>query len=442
MFRWIRNSRSLTLRIIILSLISIILLLAITGTAILWAFNKSVEKNLINHLTAYMDVLVAATSVDKDGAVSLDVSPEILGDLPRFWQVSTGNELIKKSPLLKEAINLSRYELDSRLFSVIDSTGTRITFAKRTIKFPSGKKVDYVFGMQTEIAAAYTKQENVEFMRVLISVWLILGASLLLLSYIQIRFIIAPLSQVRKSLSDIRSGKTNQLGKSFPREIQPLADEVNNLLSYSSNIMKRHRTFASNLSHALKTPLAALRNESAHSDSELARLVREKSDNMLVLIERNLARVRTAGTENIIGARTEILPVVEKIARSFGKLYNKEVRVLCDERVFFRGDEGDLYELLGNIIENGCKYGKKTTLVTVTADSNINIVVEDDGPGIPKEKVPAILKGGTRLDERKPGTGIGLSIAREIAELYSGYISLTKSSMGGLKVSITLPIVA
>jgi signal transduction histidine kinase len=267
----------------------------------------------------------------------------------------------------------------------------------------------------------------------------VLSAILLVFVYIQIRLTVAPLKKIRDSLENIRTGESTKLAENFPKEIQQLADEVNTLIAYGSGMVERYRTFASNLAHALKTPLSVLRNEAAREATPLAATVKEKGDVMLALIDRNLARVKAAGTGNLLNARTEAFPVAEKIGRSFGKLYGKEVSVTGESSALFRGEEGDFYEILGNIIENACKHAKHQVLVSVITGNDLEISVEDDGKGIPQEERTKVLKRGTRLDETVPGTGIGLSITRDLVNLYAGKMTLGDAAIGGLKVVLTLP---
>ena len=444
--------KSLTRRIVALSFLGITFLLLVSGSAITWAFNQSVERSLNNNLSAYLDLLIASTNTNSKGVPFLHSEMEMLQTLPRYWQVTAGTRHIKKSPLLADWIKVNEASPNElhRIY-VTDTDGTKIIAVQQSIIFPGNKKVTYIFGVQKEIADEFLVQERQKFFHILLIVLGSLAGLLMIFTYIQVRLSIAPLADIKTSLQQIRSGKTERLSKNFPKEIQLLADEVNTLLHYSSNIIERYRNSASNLAHALKTPLSVLRNEAGKDNAKLAVTIREKTDVMLTLIDRNLARVKAAGSGNILSARVKITPITRKIARSFGKLYEKEVTITGEEEINFRGDEGDLYEILGNIIENACKYATSKIAVDITLTSPqgkenhqthaeyIAITVDDDGKGVPLEERPNVLKRGKRLDETIPGTGIGLPIAQDIIALYGGSLSLADSPLGGLRVEILLP---
>lgn len=438
-----KNS-SLTARIITFSCLGIVVLMLVSGSAIIWAFNQSIERSVNNYLSAYLDVLTAATSLGNNGRVVLRSNIQVLEDLPRYWQITSGNKHIRKSPLLQNwvALDDSLEPGIAHRLNITDKDGTTITAVYKILVFPGNQKVSYMFGVQADIADAFAKQERTEFLHVLLLVLLLLSALLLLFAYLQIRLTVNPLKRIRQALGEIRSGKTSQLGNDFPKEIQLLADEVNRLIAYSSGMVERYRSFASNLAHALKTPLSVLRNEAYKEATPLAQTVKEKGDIMLAIVDRNLARVKAAGTANLLNARTDAHQVAAKIARSFGKLYGREVKLAGDDTAWFRGEEGDLYEILGNVIENACKYAKFRIEVTILTGENIIIRVADDGPGIPETEREKVLKRGIRLDETVPGTGIGLSITRELVELYGGNITLNDALLGGLEVTLTLPAVS
>ncbi len=450
-------SGSLTSRIGRFSLTSIFFLILTAGIAIAWAFEKSAVRSLENHLSAYIDVLISATILDEHGEIAVSESIDLLNKIPRYWQVTSGKEYLRRSSSLNSWIPITEWEPSAtRNFVFTDSDNTGIRVVQKTLVFPGNKYVSYFFGMQEEIADEFIAHERKGFVKVLSVVLLGLGAVLFLLSYILTRFTISPLSDVKTGLSRIRTGKSNQLEGNFPTEIIPLVQEVNRLLSYSSNVVKRHRTFASNLAHSLKTHLSVLlyeanreteRNPAAGEEHSLADNVLEKSKIMQSIIDRSLARAKAAGSGTVIGARTEVHTVISKITLNFGKLYHRETEIICSKDIFFHGDEDDLYEMLGNIIENACKYSRSKVKVSAGRNSadtsettSLHIRVEDDGTGIPESERKNVLERGTRLDETVAGTGIGMSIAVDIIRLYGGKIILGDSELGGLQVDIGLPL--
>lgn len=441
MSRSTAKTSSLTSRIIAFSSVGIVVLMLISGGAITWAFNQSVQRSLNNYLSAYLDVLAAATTLNYKGNVVVRTNTQVLENIPRYWQITSTSKRLKKSPLLQNWIEVDHH-LDPGIahrIKFIEEDGTHVTAVQKTLIFPGNKRVTYLFGVQEEIAKEFARQESQAFLNVLVVVLAVMAGLLLVFVVVQIRFTISPLAKIRHSLEQIRSGKNTRLDDNFPKEIQLLADEVNTLVDYSSGVVNRYRTFAGNLAHALKTPLSVLRNEATKENSTLGQTVKDKGDVMLALIDRNLARVKAAGTANLLGARSEIFPIAEKIARSFGKLYGKQVNVSGDKKAIFRGEEGDFYEILGNIVENACKHAQSKAHIYISGKHTLEIAIDDDGKGIPPEEREKVLERGTRLDETVPGTGIGLSITQDLVKLYGGDIALSGAEIGGLRVVITLP---
>lgn len=422
-----------------MSALSIMLILmCLGGGAIFWAFNQSVEKSMQSYLSAYLDVLIATTNVDIEGKVQFETEHDLLANMPRFWQVAINNEVVSQSDMLVEPLPIQPTSREGALFEVVDAEGTHILAIQHTVEFPGNQRVTYLFGMQSEIADILITELQRDFFSVLILVLALILVTTILLIFLLSRQMIAPLTGIRTSLQEVQSGEKERLDETFPSEIQPLADQVNSLLSYISATIERHRTFAGNLAHALKTPLSVLHNEAQKEKGSLSESVLEKSDVMITLIDRNLARVKAAGTGSVIGAKTEVKAALQKITRSFAKLHHKEVTLECPEEAVFKGDEGDFYEMLGNVIENACKYAEANVKVSVSMDERLQILIEDDGPGIPEKERQTVMQRGTRLDESKPGTGIGLSITQDMVKLYEGELRLESSEMGGLKVVVEL----
>ncbi len=435
MFRWIKNPRSLKQHVVVISIITALLLTSLSGVAIIWSFHQSMDRLLLGYLTAYSDVLIAATRIENGKVIFKN--PQSLANLPRYWQVTTPQNHIAKSPTLSRFLETKNR---TAFFTFKSQNGEEIVAITKTVTFPRNVEVTYLSGMQSGIAFAFLEQEKQAFYTKISMVLGGLMMAFILLSLLYVHIITSPFERIKNALSDIRSSKKKRLGKDFPKEIQPMAHEINMLLDYNKGIIERYQTFAGNLSHALKTPLSVLKNEASSSKSTLAKKVLEKVEIMQKLVDRNLARVKATGNTGILGADITIYPTIARIAKNFGKLHNKVVKTEGDENLRFQGNDGDLYEMVGNIVENACIYACEYVHITLTEeDDDIHIIVEDDGPGIPEEKQYDILGRGTRLDEATPGTGIGLAITQDLVELYEGKIVLGKSTLGGLKVAVILP---
>lgn len=250
-----------------------------------------------------------------------------------------------------------------------------------------------------------------------------------------IRFSLRPLKRIEQDIARIREGDQVTLGEDYPVEVRPLTEELNKLITHNRNVVERARTHVGNLAHALKTPIAVLKNE-AKGDSQLDDVVRRQSDAMQTNVEHYLKRARMAARAETLGARTDIVPVIEGIARMLNRLYDARginVAVALPDKAVFRGEQQDFEEMIGNLMENACKWARSEVLVTVTdASDALVILIEDDGPGLTPEEREGALKRGVRLDETTPGTGLGLSIVTELVDLHKGTLELDHAALGGL----------
>ncbi len=254
---------------------------------------------------------------------------------------------------------------------------------------------------------------------------------------------LAPLRQVERSLQAIRTGEEERLKGDFPSEIEPLATEINLLIDENEKVIERARTQVGNLAHALKTPLSVLTNEASTRDTTLGNAVREQVTNMKAQVDRYLARARVAASSQVIGTRTEVAPVLERLGRAMEKInQDRGIALNLDvpQGLALKGEQQDLEEVAGNLLENAFKWAQsEITLSAVREEDEIVLTVEDDGPGIPEEERAGALKRGQRLDETMPGTGLGLSIVADIVSAYQGQVELGASASGGLRISIHLP---
>ncbi len=271
-----------------------------------------------------------------------------------------------------------------------------------------------------------------------------IGAVYLMLSTIfLVTFSLAPLARAQQSLHGIRSGEASRLTGAFPREIEPLAEEINLLIDENEKVVERARTQVGNLAHALKTPLSVLTNEAQTAETPLANAVAEQAALMRAQVDRYLARARVAATSQVLGARTEVAPVISRLVRALEKIQaDKNITVEQDvgEGLYLRGEQQDLEEVIGNVLENAFKWAKsRIVLKAEKTGADLLFTVADDGPGLAPEDRPQALKRGQRLDETTPGTGLGLSIVADIVSAYGGEVKLGAAALGGLEVKISLP---
>jgi signal transduction histidine kinase len=270
-----------------------------------------------------------------------------------------------------------------------------------------------------------------------------LGVGLLILAALQTLYGLWPLRRVRREVTAIRSGEKMRIGGEFPAEIRPLTEEINQLLAHSEAQAEEARRHAGNLAHALKTPLTVITNAATAHAPDLVDTVCREALAMRRQIDHHLARARAIGRRATAQARTRVWDSLEAVQRAVDRLYEGvTIDIAGDHRAQVRVERQDLDEMLGNLVENAAKYGGGRVFVTVEPKgAMVDIAIEDDGPGIPEERLGELFTRGARLDTTgKPGTGLGLAIVRDVAEIYGGGISLERSEdLGGLLARLTLP---
>ncbi|SFK79710.1 ATP-binding protein [Methylorubrum salsuginis] len=277
----------------------------------------------------------------------------------------------------------------------------------------------------------------------------LLGFSLAATALLQIRFGLAPLRALRTALGTIRRGEADRIDGQYPRDIAPLAGEINLLIETNREILERARTQVGNLAHALKTPLSIIVNEVGSSEAppELAEKIREQAAVMRDQVNYHLDRARAAALAGTLGTSTEVEPALAGLVRTFGKIYrDKDIayEVHVSPGLRFRGEKQDFEEMIGNLVDNASKWADSRVSISaapVGGDDypHLIVAVEDDGPGLPEEDRAAVLKRGRRLDETKPGSGLGLSIVADLAALYRGRFRLEAAGLGGLRAVIEVP---
>ncbi len=274
----------------------------------------------------------------------------------------------------------------------------------------------------------------------------LLGAGLVGGVILQVRVGLRPLFRLRRQVANVRKGKSESLATDYPVELMPLATELNALLAHNQEVMERQRTHVGNLAHALKTPLSVMLSEAEQRPSDpLAEVVVRQARIMREQVDHHLRRARAAARAQGLGERTAVAPVLDELARTLERIFGERgLRIDWDaeDDLLFRGERQDLLELVGNPLENACKWGRRRVSVSAApaGPGVLAVTVQDDGPGLPPGQREAVLRRGERLDESAPGSGLGLSIVDELAKAYGGSVSLGESAMGGLKVELTLPM--
>lgn len=281
-----------------------------------------------------------------------------------------------------------------------------------------------------------------QFRNMLLGTMIALFGGVFAAMMIAVRYSLNPLRNLQEDVVRVREGQTQKLSGNYPDEVRPLTEELNKLIEHNREVVERARTHVGNLAHALKTPLAVLRNE-AKGGSQLDDVVRRQAEAMQTNVEHYLKRARMAARAEVIGARTDVRPVLDGLARMLNRLFDArgvEVTISGPAHAMFRGEQQDFEEMAGNLMENACKWAASEVRVSISdSPQELVITVEDDGPGLTPEQRAGALKRGVRLDETTPGTGLGLSIVTELAQLHKGSFELGDATLGGLKATLRFP---
>jgi signal transduction histidine kinase len=263
----------------------------------------------------------------------------------------------------------------------------------------------------------------------------------------QVRAGLSPFSRLRRQLSGVRDGSRQRVEGAYPIEVQPLVNDLNSLLEHRERTIRRALAKAGDLAHGLKTPLAVLTQEADRAEAaghhEMASTISVQVERMRRQIEFHLAHARAAGSGDVPGARCPVLPSVEGLARTLLRIYAARglaIEVHVSPEHFIRGQQENLEEMLGNLLDNACKWAKSNVKIQSVLDgAAVIVMVDDDGSGLAASMRDAVLQRGVRADEAAPGSGLGLAIVRDLVDLYEGTFSLEDSPMGGLRARLRLP---
>ena len=455
------RANSLALRLFLSATAWAVVILVITGFVLSSLYRQGVERAFDRRLGVYLRTLVAdVASPDEANGKFPQSLGEPLFELPLsgwYWQVTRldpGKSELRASrslwdgglPHLQDA-GIAAGPDGSRQGYVSGPEDQRLRLVERNIDLgDEGHYLVAVAGDAAEIAG-----EVRSFDQALIVTFSLLAAVLLLTTMFQVRFGLAPLKRITGSLAAIRAGTAERLAGKFPEEIAPLARETNALIDANREIVERARTHVGNLAHALKTPLSVMVNEAtARGSDPFAEKVLEQAEIMRDQVARHLERARLAARLTVVGSVTEVAPVVTALARTMEKIHHDKtvaIEVRADDQARFRGERADLEEMIGNLVDNACKWAASRVSIEVVRDQPdpanetrlVRIVVDDDGRGRSPSERGQVAKRGRRLDETKPGSGLGLSIVVELAGLYGGGLTLGTAPLGGLRAELVLP---
>ena len=452
MKNWFRNS--LATRLFLSAAFWSLLILVVAGIILSKVQQRASERAFDDRLAIYLKSIVAdvASPNEADRNDPSNFS-EPRFDLPLsgwYWQVT---RLDRLPPEIRASVSLFGGKLPTLVQDHGHSSGIREGYISgpdeqslRMVEQSIDLGDDGRFLVQVAAPADTIAETVRDFRWTMTMTFVLLGLALVITTLFQVRFGLWPLRSLRQEIGSIRKGKITRIAGTYPDDLAPLARELNLLIDANETILERARTQVGNLAHALKTPLSVIVNESQDEDTALARKVREQAALMRDQVNWYLERARAAARAGSLGAATEITPVVMGLVRAFEKIYrDRELTFSIDipAGLQFRVEKQDLEEMAGNLMDNAGKWAKSQIRVSVCAAGAgaLELRVDDDGPGLPEKARGEALARGRRLDESKPGSGLGLSIVADLASLYGGSLTLGDADLGGLSARLRLPTI-
>ena len=495
---------SLSFRLFVAAAVWSLIALPVTGLVIHSLFREQVEYEFDARLKVMITTLIAESStINSTNPHKPEDMVQPLFKQPMsawYWQIKPpgeqdGRTIISES-LLSEKLPVPtekgvKPDLDGHIWgNLIGPERKLLRVVEREVTIGHGEDAKaYSFsvaGPREEIDTTVA-----EFRNLMIVALSILGLGLLTATFFQVQYGLRPLKQVELGLAAIRSGEAQRLEGHLPVEIRQLQYELNALIESNQDIVERARTQVGNLAHALKTPLSVITNEArdanrtgargspqTHSPRAarttgtkgaartteqtaeealvFSRKVAEQAEVMRVQINHYLDRARMAARIGVTSGVTEIAPVAQSLSRALTRIYDNKredegvrIDVVCPPDARFQGERQDLEEMLGNLMDNACKWARSEVRLAIEIESTlgpptltrVHITVDDDGPGLSPEQRAEVGKRGKRLDESVPGSGLGLSIVADLAGLYRGKLELDQAPEGGLRARLDLPAV-
>jgi len=446
--------RSLHSRLLLAATLVLAGFIGATGLALDKAFRVSAEASMQDRLQSYIYALLAAAGEDESGRM---IPPQKIPE-PRLSKPDSGLYAMIAGPdgrpiwysrsLAGRSVSLVQQQSPGqREFRQLTQAGMELYAVSFGVAWEDYAKAEelYTFAVAEDVSAF---NEQIDSFRT--SLWSWLGAMALVLLLAQgliLRWGLRPLRAVESDLQRIEQGTAEHLDGTYPKELTGLTSSLNSLIEHGKLVQTRYRNSLDDLAHSLKTPLALMQSfcdgKSAHLGQEQA-LVREQVERMDEIIEHQLQRAAVSGRA-ALARSVPLQPVLERLVRSLGKVYRDklvDVRLDLDAGATFYGDEADLTEVLGNLLDNAYKYCSGEVKVGVRCGSKtasgqgLEISIEDDGHGIDPHTIDTVLQRGKRMDETVPGHGIGLSMAREIIAVYGGELNIASSSLGGALVRV------
>jgi signal transduction histidine kinase len=439
--------RSLALRIILLT--GFWVALALMSTAmLLWSFYRShIEEHYDAHVKMHMEEMVAAARLNTDNSLALAYSPSDPRYLVKhsgwYWEIHHRGRLLARSPSLGDEQIVLPSQISVRDAGPLITSGPGGNKLRVQVRLvPAGQAGEQLL-LVASAPVTPIKDDVSHLGSQMLQAFALLGAGLLIAVIFQVRIALRPINDVSRGISAVHEGRDEKVEGAFPLEIQPLVDELNNLVEHNATLLRRARNQLGDLAHSVKNPLTVINNEARSMHSEQGRLILARTADIQESVDHHLTRARASGTTNVLGARVKVRSIAEDLVFALQRIYNnRPLRFDLDgiSKCSVRCEAQDLEEMLGNLMDNACKWARSEVAVSCRPSNGDTLVtVEDDGPGIPADKLAHVMQRGQRLDESTQGHGLGLSIVQDIVELYDGKLELDHSELGGLRAQLTLP---
>ena len=438
--------RSITRRLLLSNLVVLGVFLGLAGAALDRAFRTSSETAVREQLRAHVYTLLATADEDERGRMRL---PEVLTapafnnpDSGLYAEVRGENETYR----WRSGSLLGR---DRRLVLGTEPGGERFRLLSDLAIFElgigweddSGNSIPYALGVAIDINALREEQSTFRG-----TLWLWLGGLAALLLAVQtllVRWGLQPLHAMSDAVRRIEDGDRAAIDGPVPRELRGLSDNLNSLIRQNRTRQERIRNSLADLAHSMKTPLAVLRGASAQAEkAELKKLIDEQTGRIDQIVSYQRQRAAVAGVSSVTRP-VDLAPILQRLCNGLDKVHSRRAmhcELTMPDEVRIRADEGDLFELFGNLLENAYKHATRNIQVDVRQEAQqLTVSIDDDGPGVAADDVERILKRGERADQRNAGEGIGLAVVSEIVAQYSGHLTVGRSALGGATFQVTLP---
>ncbi len=462
---------SLRVRLLLATLVGLAVALVLAGFLLQDLFQEHVRKQFQISLTRQLDQVTARFTLNPEAAPTVDA--RALSD-PRwqlpysglYWQVDKvspdgqyRSALLRSRSLWDSTLHLSHDTLADGAVHLHEANGpqdSKLLLLERTVQVAE-QHGDIRWRLIVAADLQETRLATQNFRQVLGLSLLTLFVLLALATVAQLWIGLRPLREMQRGLKEVQNARLPNLQGQFPSEIQPLVNDFNRVLDQNRTVVERARTQAGNLAHALKTPLSVLDQAASRElnqhESDLADLVQEQVASARRHIDWHLARARVSATQRLPGQRTAVLQTVQGLVRVMERVHAgrdltidlQSAAVTAEVTWYFAGEEQDLQEMMGNLLDNACKWARHRVAISIISPSPSTTplqwccTITDDGPGIADTHLNAVTHRGVRFDEAVPGTGLGLAIVQELAELYGGRLELGRATSGGLEARLCLP---